>query len=134
MRIAKCFNYLFSKNGYKTYGTGAFLLERCSFLSGTMCQYQLQSLPNTIISANPKVVKKEFFSNNFILASLISRKNNILNQCHAINLLQYSTSKKDQVIHRIVDMYIKTWMVLIHEIKSCTHMSLKEIPSCDQKR
>ena len=43
-------------------------------------------------------------------------------------------TQEDQVIHRIVDMYIKTWMVLIHEIKSCTHMSLKEIPSCDQKR
>lgn len=132
MRIAKCFNYLFSKNGYKTYGTGAFLLERCSFLSGTMCQYQLQSLPNTIISANPKVVKKEFFSNNFILASLISRKNN--NAMPSIYCSIPRQTQEDQVIHRIVDMYIKTWMVLIHEIKSCTHMSLKEIPSCDQKR
>ena len=64
MEMAECFdneNYLFTGNIFITYAAASYLLERGSFLTGTMCRNQLHHLPNEITPAKPKVGQKIFF-------------------------------------------------------------------------
>ena len=79
MEMAECFdneNYLFTGNIFITYAAAAYLLERGSFLTGTMCRSQLHHLPNEITPAKPKVGQKIFFLGKInSLSSCIDRKN-----------------------------------------------------------
>ena len=64
MEMSKCFHkghHLFTDNLFTTYAVAAYLLERGSFLTGTMRRNQLHHLPNEITTAKPKVGQKIYF-------------------------------------------------------------------------
>ena len=63
MEMAKCFNkghHLFTDNLFTTYAAAAYLLERGSFLTGTMLRNKLHHLPNEITTAKSKVGQNLF--------------------------------------------------------------------------
>ena len=71
MEMAECFDkghHLFRDNLFTTYAAAAYLLERGSFLTGTMCGNQLHHPPNEITTAKPKIGQKIYFRQDKFLA------------------------------------------------------------------
>ena len=63
MEMRKLFDnchHLFTDNLFTTYAAAYYLLERGTFMTGTMRQNQLQHIPNKIVTAKPKVEEKVY--------------------------------------------------------------------------
>ena len=111
MEMAKCFNkghHLFTDNLFTAYAAAGYLLERGSFLTGTMGQNQLYHLPNEI-TVKPKVGQEIYFRQDKFLAMLYRQK-----QLHNEPVIMLSTfcsafdvpdrKKENKVVPAMVDL------------------------------
>ena len=77
MEMGKCFDkghHLFTDNLFTTYAAASYLLERNTFLTGTMRRNQLKHLPNEIVSAKPKINEKVYYRKEKFLAMSYRQK------------------------------------------------------------
>ena len=103
-------HHLFTDNLFTTYAVAMYLLERNTFLTGTMRRNQLWNLPEEIVKAKPKVGEMVYYhQNNFLAMSYRQKKS----QSKPVLMLStykgaYSVPHRkhaDKVIPAITDTY-----------------------------